>query len=343
VSVAKVSAARALGRPVDLRPAWWARGPHLQTIWGRLGRSSRLVTFEREVMTTPDDDDLVVDHLAGPAGAPRVLLLHGLEGSSRSVHVQGLARGLSRAGMGVSVLNFRSCALDPATGRSVPTRRPRLYHSGETKDLGFLVDTLARREPGTPLYAVGVSLGGNVLLKWLGERGARSAVEAAATISVPYDLTAASRHLERGLARVYASHFLKTLRRKALDVLARFPRETEHINRDRIRFAQTLFLFDEYATAPLHGFLSASDYYRKSSSLRFLADIEVPTLCVNAADDPFLPVVALRAARDAASEDVKFAVSPWGGHAAFAMGRWPWRARYWAEERIVSWLASRPT
>jgi predicted alpha/beta-fold hydrolase len=333
---------RGVATPPVPRPAWWARGPHLQTLWGRWGRRTGLVSFEREVLTTPDDDDLVVDHVTGPAGSPRVVLLHGLEGSSRSVYIQGLASGLSRAGMRVTVLNFRSCARDPANGALVPTRRPRLYHSGETKDLDFLVETLAAREPRTPLLAVGVSLGGNVLLKWLGEKGARSQIEAAATISVPYDLAAASRHLERGFTRRYASHFLKSLKRKALDVLTRFPRETEHINRDRIRFASTLFAFDDYATAPLHGFLSAADYYRKSSSLRFLHDIEVPTLCVNSADDPFLPQAALKAARDAASEDVRFHVTAWGGHASFAGGRWPWRARYWAEERVVSWLAARP-
>jgi uncharacterized protein len=324
------------------RPAWWARGAHAQTIWGRYGRSTSLVSYEREILTTPDDEDLVVDHLTGPAGAPRVIVLHGLEGSSQAVYIQGLARGLANAGMRVTVLNFRSCARDPANGERVPLRRPRLYHSGDTKDLDFLVETLASREPRAPLLAVGFSLGGNVLLKWLGEKGARSLVEAAATISVPYDLAAASRHLERGVARLYASHFLKALKRKAADVLARFPRETEHINGDRIRFAQTLYAFDDYATAPLHGFLSANDYYRKSSSLRFLSSIEVPTLCVNSEDDPFLPTTALRAARDAASEDVKFNVTAWGGHASFATGRWPWRAHYWAEERVVSWLATRP-
>jgi predicted alpha/beta-fold hydrolase len=311
-------------------------------LWGRFGRSRHLVSFEREILPTPDNDDLVLDHLNGPAGAPRVVVLHGLEGSSQAVYVQGLARGLQRAGMRVTVLNFRSCARDPANGALLLPRRPRLYHSGETRDLDLVVQTLARREPRAPLLAVGFSLGGNVLLKWLGEQGARSAVEAAATISVPFDLAASSRHLEHGFARVYASHFLKTLKRKAADVLARFPRETEHINGDRIRFAQTLYAFDDFATAPLHGFLSATDYYRRSSSLRFLSTIEVPTLCLNAEDDPFSPAEALRAAREAASEDVKLTVNPWGGHAAFVTGPWPWRARYWAEERVVSWLAARP-
>jgi predicted alpha/beta-fold hydrolase len=314
----------------------------VQTIWGRYGRAKNLVPFEREVLATPDGEDLVVDHLNGAPDAPRVILLHGLEGSSAAVYIQGLARGLSLAGMRVTALNFRSCARDPGNGALLKTRRPRFYHSGETSDLDYLVDTLARRDPRAPLYAVGFSLGGNVLLKWLGEQGARSRIEAAATISVPYDLAAASRHLERGFARVYAAWFLKRLKRKAADVLARFPRETEHVNRDRIRFAQTIFSFDDYATAPLNGFHSASDYYRKSSSLRFLSTIEIPTLCLNAEDDPFMPATSVRAARDAASEDVRFVVTPWGGHVSFATGRWPWRARYWAEERIVTWLGSRP-
>lgn len=324
------------------RPAWWARGPHAQTIWGRYGRSKHVVSYERELLPTPDEDDLVVDHLNGPADAPRVVVLHGLEGSAHAVYVQGLARGLVSAGMSVSVLNFRSCALDPATGVLLPLRRPRLYHSGDTRDFDLVVETLAARAPRTPLCAVGFSLGGNVLLKWLGEKGARSRIEAAATISVPYDLAAAARHLERGFSRVYVSYFLKKLKRKAADVIKRFPRETEHINGDRIRFAPTFYAFDDAATAPMNGFKSATDYYRKSSALRFLADVEVPTLCLNAEDDPFLPVEVLRAARDAVSEDVKLTTIPWGGHASFAMGRWPWRARYWAEEQVVSWLAKRP-
>lgn len=324
------------------RAAWWARGAHLQTIWGRYGRASDLVEFEREVLTTPDDDDLVLDHLTGPGDAPRVLILHGLEGSSQAVYVQGLAHAARQAGLRVTVMNFRSCARDLGHGRLVPNRRPRLYHSGETDDLNFVVETLAKREPRTPLLAAGVSLGGNVLLKWLGERGARSHVEAAAAISVPFDLAAASKHLERGLSRFYVSHFLKSLKRKALDVIARFPHETQHMDPGRIRFAETFYAFDDYATAPLHGFNGAADYYRRSSSLRFLSAIEVPTLCLNSSDDPFLPAEALARAQDAASDDVTFQLRPWGGHASFAYGRWPWRARYWAEEEAVRWLASRP-
>jgi predicted alpha/beta-fold hydrolase len=322
---------------------WWARNPHIQTTWGRLGRSRRLVTFRREVLTTPDDDDLVLDHVDGPAGAPRVLLLHGLEGSSYSVYMQGLASLLSRAGWHTTAINFRSCACDPENiSRVLPNRQPRLYHSGDTADLGFVVRTLAAREPSGTIYAVGISLGGNVLLKWLGEQGARSRIEAAVTISVPYDLRAAALHLERRTGRFYAGTFLKTLKGKALALRERFPALVEQLDPKRIAGARTFFEFDDAATAPLHGFSSADVYYRRSSSMHYLERIEVPALCLGSADDPFLPAGVIERARQRASEDVEIVTTPWGGHAAFITGRWPWKPFYWAEERAVEWLTSRP-
>jgi predicted alpha/beta-fold hydrolase len=323
--------------------AWWVPGGHFQTTWGRLGRSRRLVTFRREILTTPDDDDLVLDHIDGPAGAPRVLLLHGLEGSSYSVYMQGLGRLFAAAGWQTTALNFRSCARDPARISLVlPNRRPRLYHSGETEDLAFVVSTLAKREPSGTLYAVGVSLGGNVLLKWLGEQGPKSRIEAAVTISVPYDLSAAARHLERAAGRFYAGNFLKTLKAKALDVRHRFPDAAFALDPLRIRRARTFYEFDDAATAPLHGFASAADYYRRSSAIRFLDRIEVPVLCLSSVDDPFLPAEAIERARAVASDDVDIITNPWGGHAGFITGRWPWKPQYWAEERAVRWLTARP-
>jgi predicted alpha/beta-fold hydrolase len=329
--------------PVRHTAAWWARNPHFQTTLGRLGRSRHLVTFRREILTTPDDDDLVLDHVDGPAGAPRVLLLHGLEGSSYSVYMQGLARLLARAGWQATALNFRSCARDPKhISRSLLNRQPRLYHSGETGDLGFVVRTLAAREPSGTLYAAGVSLGGNVLLKWLGEQGARSRIEAAVTISVPYDLRAAALHLERRSGRFYAGSFLKSLKGKALELRQRFPAVGERLDASRISAARTFFEFDDAATAPLHGFKNADAYYRRSSSLHFLDRIEVPVLCLGSADDPFLPAEVIEKARHRASDDVEIVTTPWGGHAGFIAGRWPWKPLYWAEERAIAWLTSRP-
>jgi predicted alpha/beta-fold hydrolase len=319
--------------------AWWLRGATGQTLWARLARSRHLVRFTREVLATEDGDDLMLDHSPGPAGAPRLLLLHGLEGSAHSLHTQGLAVQAARVGWSCSVLNFRSCARDPdLISRRLPNRRPRLYHSGETDDLDLVVRTLVAREPEVALYAAGFSLGGNVLLKWLGEKGAASDIRGAATISVPYDLGAASRYLERPGARLYTYHFLRRLKPKALDVLARFPVETARLDAARIRSARTFGQFDQEVTAPLHGFASADDYYRQSSSLFFLPRISVPTLCISSEDDPFYPREAVARAREVASAAVTFRVTPWGGHTGFVSGRWPWRPRYWAEELAADWL-----
>jgi uncharacterized protein len=301
------------------------------------------VTLRREVLVTPDDDDLVLDHLDGPPSAPRVLLLHGLEGSSNSVYMQGLARLVARAGWQATAINFRSCARDPKNlSHSLPNRQPRLYHSGDTADLGFVVRTLADREPSGTLYAAGVSLGGNVLLKWLGEQGARSRIEAAVTISVPYDLRVAARHLERGAGRFYAGTFLKTLRAKALELRKRFAQLATRLDVKRITSAKTFYSFDDAVTAPLHGFPSADVYYRRSSSIQYLERIEVPVLCLGSADDPFVPAEVLERASRRASDDVEIVTTPWGGHAAFIAGKWPWKPMYWAEERAVAWLTSRP-
>src|SRR5665213_1326252 len=259
---------RAMPESGEVAVAWWLRGATGQTLWARVARSRRLVRFAREVLTTTDDDDLVLDHAVGPAGSSRLLLLHGLEGSAHSLHTQGLAVQAARVGWRCSVLNFRSCARDPLQmTRRLKNRQPRLYHSGDTGDLDFVVRTLAAREPNVPIYAVGFSLGGNVLLKWLGESGAASAIRAAATISVPYDLAAASRFLERPGARLYTYHFLRRLKPKALDVLTRFPLETAHLDAARIGAARTFAEFDEPVTAPMHGFANAEDYYRRASSL----------------------------------------------------------------------------
>lgn len=323
-----------------LAAPWWLPGPTGQTVWARVVRSRRLVRFSREVLRTPDDDDLVLDHTEAAAGAPRVLLLHGLEGSAHSLHTQGLAVGVAARGWNCTVLNFRSCARDPDDlSRRLPNRRPRLYHSGETEDLDLVVRTLAARAPSSPLYAIGFSLGGNVLIKYLGEQGASGALRAAATLSVPYDLAAASRHLERRAARLYAYHFLRRLKPKALDVMRRFPRETAHLDAGRIRAARTFTDFDSSVTAPLHGFASAQDYYDRSSAIGYLPRVATPTLCISAEDDPFFPREALARARAAASAHVRFQVTPWGGHTGFVAGPWPWRPHYWAEEMVVSWLA----
>jgi len=326
------------------RGAWWLPGAHLQTVWGQFTRERRLVPFEREILAAPDGDELVLDHVAGREGSPRLLILHGLEGSSYSVYVQGMAALASTAGASVTVLNFRSCARDPHdVKRWLANRRPRLYHSGETTDLDHVARTLAAREPDAPLLAVGVSLGGNVLLKWLGEHPTQSVVRAAATISVPYDLDAGARHLTSRLGSLYVRHFLPTLLAKSEHIARTFPEVASRVDLERARRAQTFHAFDDAATAPLHGFAGAADYYARSSSLGFLERITTPTLCISAEDDPFLPRDVLRRVAERAPASVELRVTRRGGHVGFVAGSDPRRPEFWAERTAVDWLLAHAT
>ena len=320
-------------------PAWWLPGPHLQTIWGRAARGRSLIAFRREVLETPDGDELVLDHLEGEASAPRVLLLHGLEGSSNSVYIQGFLQQAARRGWRATAMNFRSCARDPKDlDRMLPNRRPRLYHSGETSDLDFVVRALSRREPAGVLGAIGVSLGGNVLLKWLGENPGQKAVAAAAAVSTPYDLGASGRFLETTLGRLYVGNFLATLKTKAVETARRFPEAAVKMDIPGALRARTFWEFDDAANAPLHGFTGADDYYRRASSIGFVSRVTTRALCLSAEDDPFLPPEALARTRAAASPAIDFRVTRHGGHIGFVAGASPWRPRYWAEEYVLSWL-----
>ncbi len=324
-------------------PAWFLRGPHAQTIWGRLARPRQLVTLRRETLTTPDGDELVLDHLDAPNPGRRFrfILLHGLEGSTNSVYMQGLLSVIERHGFAATAVNFRSCAREPhRVSRSLPNRRPRFYHSGETTDFDFVVHTLRTRDPEIRILAAGASLGGNVLLKWLGEHPGQTEIVAAATISVPYDLGAGSRYLETGLLpRFYVNRFLATLKQKTKWLMATFPEMRDRLDLDAVLRATTFREMDDAATAPIHGFRDADDYYDRSSSIHFLSAITTPTLCVSSEDDPFLPVEALRRAKAIASPSIEFRITERGGHTGFIAGASPWRCEYWAEELVVHWLA----
>jgi len=324
----------------SFRPPFWLKSAHLQLAGGALRRPHRRVRYRRETLATNDEDELHLDHAGEEkTGRPRLLVLHGLEGSSYSSYAQGLAALAAGRGWNVTALNFRSCARDPRRmARRIENRTARLYHSGETGDLDFVVGVLRSRDPGAPLLAAGASIGGNVLLKWLGEGGA--GVRAAAAISVPYDLLACARHLERGLGPVYTRVFLRTLRPKALAVRTRFPEAAARIDADRIAASRTFFEFDDAATAPLHGFAGAADYYARSSSLAFLSRIGVPALCVTARNDPFLPEEAVERARAAASSAIDFRVTESGSHLGFPEGP-PWALRSWAEGLVIDWLEKR--
>lgn len=314
----------------DYHPPWWFRGPHLQTLWGPLFRRPKLPELRRERMSTPDGDFVDLDWLpARERGAPLVVILHGLEGSGKSHYVRGLMREAEERSWRAVVLHFRSCSGEV-------NLTPRMYHSGETEDLDWIMRTLTVREPTLKIGAVGISLGGNVLLKWLGEKreGAPPQVQAAAAISTPFNLAACARVLDRGLNRsMYTASFLRTLKAKLRKKQRLYDRVLDLPAALR---ARTFAEYDRLVTAPLHGFADERDYWTRSSSGPFLARIRRPTLLINAINDPFMPAAALPRAAASKSRFIHANFVREGGHAGFlegASGR-----RSWAEGRALAFL-----
>jgi predicted alpha/beta-fold hydrolase len=314
-------------------PAWWIPGGHLQTLWGKFFRRQASAPTRVERWDTPDGDFLEVHRMNSGSETPRVLLLHGLEGTIRSHYAQGLLNEAARRGWGADLLIFRSCG-------SEPNRAKRFYHSGETGDLAFALERVAADYPAAPLGLAGVSLGGNVLLKFLGERGHQlpAQLRAAAAVSVPFDLSRSSTRINRGFSRVYQHYFLDSLRRKALEKAVRYP---DMAPIERIRGLRTLEDFDDVITGPLHGFKDAQDYYRKSSSLAYLHRIRLATLLLSAVDDPMLPPEVLTEVREIADRNpaLHLEFTAKGGHAGFVAGSRPWRPFYYAEHRVGEFFA----
>ena len=285
---------------------------HLETIRASLLRPGA-VAFQRQRWETPDGDFIDVD-FAGDAAAPRLIVVfHGLEGCSDSHYARRLARELPAAGWRVAIAHWRGCSGEP-------NRKPRAYHSGDSSEVDWILRRFSHLENG-PVDAVGFSLGGNALLKWLGERGdaASAIVRRAAAVSAPLDLPAAGRALDRGLNRLlYTRMFLGTLKPKSLAKLALFP---DLFDEKKVRAARTFREFDNVFTAPLHGFRDVDHYWTSAASGPWLEHIAVPTLVLNARNDPFLPEAALVAAAAKASKAVLLEFPRHGGHVGFP-GRW---------------------
>ncbi len=282
--------------------------------------------LRRERLELPDGDFVDLDWTLNDTG-PIVILLHGLEGGSRSHYARGMLAARPRAGMRAVRMHFRGCSGEP-------NRLTRAYHSGDTGDIDFLVRTLKAREPQTPLSAIGYSLGGNALLKWLGEQGARAPIQCAAAVSVPFLLHESAQRLNRGVSRIYQRKLLNDLKASVRRKTARLPLPVATQELDGLNSFQ---IFDNRITAPLHGFRDAMHYYTESSSRQFLNRIRVPTLIVHAADDPFMPKTVLPEANEV-SDTIEFDLHHHGGHVGFVGGHLPWRPRYWLEDRIPAWL-----
>lgn len=313
-----------------LAPRWLA-GAHAQTIYPALA-SPPAIAFRRERVDTPDGDFVDFDWQDANGAAPdtpTVVLFHGLEGNSSSHYARALMRRLQAIGWRGVVPHFRGCSGEP-------NRLPRAYHSGDYAEIGWMLSTVRARLPEAPLYAVGVSLGGSALLNWLGREQERalSTLVAAAAVSAPLDLAAAGTAIGQGLNRIYARHFLSTLVPKALAMALRFPGT---LDAAAVRRATSMHAFDDVVTAPLHGFGGADDYWRRASSKPWLDSIAVPTLVLNAKNDPFIPASSLPGA-ESVSRAVTLEQPARGGHAGFATSPFP-GSLDWLPSRLLQFFA----
>ena len=320
-------------------PPCWLRNPHLQTLYAACMARCPRIAWRRERWFTPDGDFVDLDWLGAKGGTaggtarasalppPLIVVFHGLEGDSGSHYARTLMHAVDCRGWRGVVVHFRGCSGEP-------NLLPRAYHSGDSAEIDWMLRRM-RAEQAGPLAAVAISLGGNALLKWLGERGpaAGAVVDAACAISAPVDLTAAGAALERGFNRIYTWNFLRTLKRKSRQKLRTFPGILNHA---AMRRARTLRAFDDHVTAPLHGFVDAADYWTRSSSKPWLKQIAVPTLVLNARDDPFLPAQALPSAADV-SAAVTLEQPAHGGHGAFVSGRFP-GSLDWMPARVLAFV-----
>jgi len=319
------------------RAPLWLPGGHAQTLYAALAAPRPHVAYRRERWDTPDGDFIDLDWVESEGFSPRpstldtrtlVVLFHGLEGSSRSHYAVALMAAVRRAGWRGVVAHFRGCGGEL-------NRLPRAYHSGDSVEIEWIIRRLA--SSADRFYAVGISLGGNALLKWLGETGAsaRQVVNRAVAVSAPVDLMAAGNALDRGFNRVYVRQFLVTMKKKALEKLQHYPGLYDAA---RVRAASTLREFDDTVTAPLHGFAGVDDYWTRASAKPWLRRIEVPALMVNARDDPFLPCGALPAPHEVASP-VLLEQPENGGHVAFVRGPFPGHIG-WLPQRVLEFFGA---
>ncbi len=303
---------------IGYRAPWWLPGGNLQTIWPALyARRTQgpAPTYRRERWTTPDADFVDVDWLDGAApGAPVIVLFHGLEGSSRSHYAEAFADFCARQGLAYAVPHFRGCSGEL-------NHAPRAYHSGDFEEIGWILQRV-REHHGGPVLAVGISLGGNALMRWAGEMGeqAGAVVRAVASVCSPLDLADSGRAIGRGFNRlVYTTMFLRSMRPKALRKWAQHPGP---FDREAMLAARDLYEFDNVFTAPLHGFKDTEDYWRRASAKPHLHRIRVPALALNARNDPFIPASGLPK-----QGEVGPCVTLWqpahGGHVGFPSGGWP--------------------
>ncbi len=314
------------------RAPWWLPGGHLQTIYAAFLDWRYRVNYRRERWDTPDGDFIDTDWIEGMNDKPLVVLFHGLEGGSRSHYALSLMHALCKLNWCGVVVLFRSCSGEI-------NRLPRAYHSGDSAEIAWILRKFKTQYPQTKIYAIGVSLGGNALLKWLGEEGegAKNTIDAAAAVSAPLDMMVSGDHLGQGFNLLYTRTFLASMKKKFLEKMKRFPNLAD---REAMLCSRTLRQFDDVVTAPLHGYKNTDDYWTQASSKPGLINIRVPTLLINAKNDPFLPASALPSPAEV-SAAVTLDFPDTGGHASFVSGAFPGHLD-WLPQKILDFFSQQP-
>jgi hypothetical protein len=313
------------------KPAWWLSNPHAQTVYPTLVRNEIVPIDKHERIELADGDfiDLAWAINGLKSNSPLIVFIHGLGGDLNSKYVSGQITAYNRAGWRAVFMHLRGASHEA-------NRLPKAYHSGETNDLNSILQLLTQREPNTPKAIVGISLGGNILLKWLGENPNQNYIQSATAVSVPFELAQVSQRINQGFSRVYQQYLLRKLQKL-------YHRKLSHHLGDHRKEVNKLYAirdfhtFDEQVTAPMHGFKSAEDYYQKSSSRQFLKLISVPTLIIHAFDDPFMTPEVIPMEHEL-SDSIQLELSLKGGHVGFISGNIPGKAEYWLDTRIPDFL-----
>ncbi|MBT6434490.1 MAG: hydrolase [Deltaproteobacteria bacterium] len=312
-------------------PAWWAKNPHVQTCFASLCRRPATPSYRPERLELADGDflDLV---WVGQGVGPIIAVFHGLGGSMHSPYASGMLHALNKQGYRAVLMHFRGCSGEM-------NRVTRSYHAGETADMKLVLAALRERVGyETPIYGLGYSLGGNALLKYLGESGKDCLLDAAIAVSVPMQLALCAKRLKEGTSRIYQWHLLRALKKNLIIKMRKVQMGAVlGLTEDEVALVKDLPTFDDRVTAPLHGFRGAEHYYETCSSRQFLKSIAKPTLILHSTDDPFMfPEVVPK--EHELGESVTLELSSTGGHVGFVSGTVPWKPVYWLEGRITEYF-----
>jgi len=318
-----------LSKPItttpDFKPPWWLRSPHLQTLWPVFFKKRHKLDLKDEQVEL-DDGDFLDLCWSKSLSSKTVLVLHGLEGDVNSHYINGIIYRLEQSGCRPVLMHFRGCS-----GRI--NRLARAYHSGETGDLAFIVEHIKKVTGDYPYAAVGFSLGGNVLLKWLGETGENNPLKKAAAVSVPFRLQDAAKRLEKGISKIYREHLLVSLRKTYIE---KFKIIKSPLNVD-VAQLKSFWDYDDKVTAPLHGFSGAQEYYDKCSSRQFLKNIRVATRIIHSADDPFM-FASTVPDKEELSSSIDLLLTNHGGHVGFVSATTFFSPVYWCEDKITEFI-----